>query len=137
MATKTEKIVFHNVFILDTDKAKIPYYEYNFMSGFDAVDDITVDVNGLDVELFWNVNGKIFGFKYLKEILFCCSMYNIIKLHIKFITLPEPGTKPEISVNGRYSIFSKTLRNILQTRPVTTETNIYKEGMLEFVRHWL
>ena len=131
-ATISEKIVFSNPYMLLTDSKGNKYYSIR-IHYFDALDNMSVDVNGLDVELYWNIGEQEFKFDSIKELLPCCLLYHEIKLVIKLNKLPEPEPKPEVTFNYRCYIFSQELRDMLKEQRVEVGLGVYTNGLYGWV----
>ena len=122
-----EKFLLFSVGFLQADENDNYFFEYTPKRDCDIMDNIEVRPINKNIKITYYIGGQQYDPQVVKEFVFVAAMYHEFKIRITF--LEKPTENFEFVVHSRKFIMEPELRKKLMVSKLTTDLNIYNQGM--------
>ena len=122
-----EKFLLFSAGFLQADENDNYFFEYTPKRDCDIMDNIEVSPINKNIKITYYIGGQQYDPQVVKEFVFATAMYHEFKIRITF--LEKPTENFEFVVHSRKYIIESELRKKLMVSKLTTDSNIYDNGM--------
>jgi hypothetical protein len=122
-----EKFLLFSSGFLQADENDNYFFEYTPKRDCDIIDNIEVRPINKNIKITYYIGGQQYDPQVVKEFIFVAAMYHEFKIRITF--LEKPTENFEFVVHSRNYIMETELRKKLMVSRLTTNSNIYNQGM--------
>jgi hypothetical protein len=110
----------NNISMLELDEKGNFFYEFSVDRNGDIIDNIILGhLSNINAQLTYYISGKRFLPNEVKKFVFCCAMYNDLKIRVTF--LEKPNANDEFRIIMRNYLLDPIDRKSLATNPLGVE----------------